>query len=70
MTGLSSWLSWGLGYDSRAYRVDRSKGKIKVFEVDHPYTQRAKVEKVKKIFGFLPDDVVYVPHRFGQKEAR
>ncbi|GAI58080.1 unnamed protein product, partial [marine sediment metagenome] len=37
------------------------KGKVRVFEVDHPDTQRAKIEKVKKIFGSLPDDVVYVP---------
>ncbi len=59
--GIAQLVILGAGYDSRAYRVDRLKGKIKVFEVDHPYTQRAKVEKVRKIFGFLPDDVVYVP---------
>jgi methyltransferase (TIGR00027 family) len=59
--GIAQLVILGAGYDSRAYRVDRLKGKTKVFEVDHPYTQRAKVEKVKKIFGFLPDDVVYVP---------
>jgi methyltransferase (TIGR00027 family) len=59
--GIEQLVILGAGYDSRAYRCDRLKGKIKVFEVDHPDTQRAKVEKVKKIFGFLPDDVVYVP---------
>ena len=59
--GIEQFVILGAGYDSRAYRFDKLKGKVKVFEVDHPDTQRAKVEKVKKIFGSLPDDVVYVP---------
>ena len=59
--GIEQLVILGAGYDSRAYRVDELKGKVRVFEVDHPDTMRAKVEKVKKIFGFLPDDVVYVP---------
>jgi methyltransferase (TIGR00027 family) len=59
--GIRQLVILGAGYDSRAYRVDKLKGRAKVFEVDHPDTMRAKVEKVKKIFGFLPDGVVYVP---------
>jgi methyltransferase (TIGR00027 family) len=49
----------GAGNDSRAYRFDQLKA-IKVFEVDHPASQKAKMEKVKRIFGHLPDHVVYV----------
>jgi len=59
--GIEQLVILGAGYDSRAYRCDKLKGKVRVFEVDHPDTQRAKIEKVKKIFGSLPDDVVYVP---------
>lgn len=50
----------GAGYDSRPYRIDGLK-KIRSFEVDHPATQAAKIEKIRKIFGLLPDHIVYVP---------
>ena len=58
--GLQQLVIFGAGYDSRAYRIDGLK-KIKVFELDHPATQTVKKEKIKKIFGGLPDHVVYVP---------
>jgi methyltransferase (TIGR00027 family) len=57
----------GAGYDSRAYRIDGLK-KIVTFEVDHPATQALKTEKVKKIFGSLPDHVVYVPADLGRDD--
>lgn len=54
----------GAGYDTRAYRIEGLKKNIKVFEIDHPNTQKVKIEKIKEIFGFLPDYVVYVPVNF------
>ena len=62
--GIEQLVILGAGYDSRAYRFDEMKGKVKVFEVDYPATQKVKMEKVKKLFGFLPDHVVYVPIDF------
>lgn len=62
--GIEQLVILGAGYDSRAYRFDELKGHVKVFEVDHPATQREKVEKVRKIFGKLPEHVVYVPVDF------
>ena len=41
------------------------KENLKVFEVDHPITQQVKVEKIKAIFGTLPEHVIYVPVVFG-----
>jgi methyltransferase (TIGR00027 family) len=58
----------GAGYDTRAYRFNELRGKVKVFEVDHPDTQRAKTEKVKKIFGAFPEHVVYVPVDFEKEK--
>jgi len=58
----------GAGYDARAYRIDELKGKVKVFEIDHPDTQSAKIEKVKKIFGILPEHVIYVPVDFNTQK--
>jgi methyltransferase (TIGR00027 family) len=54
----------GAGYDTRAYRIEGLKEKVMVFEVDHPDTQSVKIEKVKEIFGSLPEHVIYVPVDF------
>ena len=61
---LEQLVIFGAGYDTRAYRIKELKGKIKVFEVDHPDTQRFKVQKIKEIFGSIPEHVVYVPVDF------
>jgi methyltransferase (TIGR00027 family) len=58
--GIEQLVILGAGYDSRAYRFKQLRGKVKVFEVDHPDTQRVKIQKVKKILGSLLDYVVYV----------
>ncbi len=64
--GLEQLVILGAGYDSRAYRFDRVCG-CQVFEIDHPATQRVKIEKLDKILGNLPDYVVYVPIDFEQE---
>lgn len=53
----------GAGYDTRPYRLKCLKD-IKIFEVDHPNTQRFKIEKIKEIFGSTPENVTYVPIDF------
>jgi methyltransferase (TIGR00027 family) len=58
--GMEQLVILGAGYDSRAYRFDELKAKVRVFEVDHPNTQKAKIQKVKEIFGSLPSNVTYV----------
>lgn len=62
--GIEQLVIMGAGYDSRAYRFDGLKGTVRVFEVDFPATQEAKKAKIKRIFGSLPDHVVYVPVDF------
>lgn len=58
--GLEQLVVLGAGYDSRPYRI-AGLNKIRVFEVDHPDTQTVKMEKIKEIFGSLPNHVVYIP---------
>ncbi len=58
--GVEQVVILGAGYDSRAYRMDQLKPPVKVFEVDHPATQRDKVEKLKRILGEVPRHSVYV----------
>jgi methyltransferase (TIGR00027 family) len=62
--GLEQLVILGAGYDTRAYRIGGLKENVKVFEVDHPNTQSFKIQKVKEIFGSIPDHVVYVPIDF------
>lgn len=61
--GLEQLVILGAGYDSRAYRFDPLK-QIRVFEVDHPATQKSKMTKVRQILGNEPAHVIYVPVDF------
>lgn len=62
--GLQQLVILGAGYDTRAYRIRGLEEKVKVFELDHPNTQNFKKEKIREIFGTLPDHVTYVPIDF------
>lgn len=66
--GLEQLVILGAGYDSRAYRFDELKKGIKVFEVDHPSTQKVKMEKLKEIFGNLPDHVNFISIHFNREK--
>ena len=57
--GLDQLVILGAGYDARAYRFEQLK-RLRVFEVDHPATQKTKQGKVIEIFGGLPAHVTYV----------
>lgn len=61
--GLEQLVILGAGYDTRAYRIDELKN-VKVFELDHTNTQNFKIQKIKEIFGSIPDNVTYVPVDF------
>jgi methyltransferase (TIGR00027 family) len=50
----------GAGYDSRAYRIERLREPIRVFEVDHPATQARKTETLREMLDTLPGHVVLV----------
>jgi methyltransferase (TIGR00027 family) len=49
----------GAGFDSRAYRMARLRD-VDVFEVDHPDTQAAKQDVLKRLFSALPGHVRFV----------
>jgi methyltransferase (TIGR00027 family) len=66
--GLEQLIILGAGYDSRAYRIEGLKGKVTVFEVDHPATQKRKIELVKKLMDPLPSNLVYVAIDFNKEK--
>jgi len=67
--GLQQLVILGAGFDSRAYRFGRLRDGIKVFEVDHPATQQAKVKQLTRILGAggLPASVSFVPIDFSRE---
>lgn len=58
--GLEQLVILGAGFDARAYRFEQLKQGVKVFEVDHPASQAAKLEKLEQIFGSRPAHVTFV----------
>ncbi len=64
--GLQQLVILGAGFDSRAYRFERLKEGVRVFEVDHPATQQAKLKKLASILGpgCLPGYITFVPVDF------
>jgi methyltransferase (TIGR00027 family) len=54
--GLDQVVILGAGFDTRAYRVPGIE-RARVFEVDHPATQKIKVAKLKKLVDPLPAHV-------------
>lgn len=62
--GIEQLVILGAGLDSRAYRIEGLKGRVKVFEVDHPATQAVKLSKLEKVLDELPAHVTYVPIDF------
>ncbi len=64
--GIQQLVILGAGFDSRAYRFNRLKKGVKVFEVDHPATQKNKLKKLARILGpgGLPGYVTFVPVDF------
>lgn len=62
--GIKQLVILGAGYDSRAYRFEQLRDRVRVFEVDHHTTQDIKKAKLTKIFGELPNYVTFVPVDF------
>lgn len=58
--GLDQVVILGAGFDTRAYRIP-GMGRVSVFEVDHPATQKAKIARLKKVIDPLPAHVKLVP---------
>lgn len=66
--GAAQLVILGAGFDSRGYRFREQLEGKGVFEVDHPATSSLKRERVRAIFGELPEHVSYVAVDFEQDE--
>lgn len=58
--GIRQYVIVGAGFDSFALRHRDHEAAIRVFELDHPDTQRAKCERVRKLGVDLPNHLEFV----------
>lgn len=67
--GVAQVVLLGAGLDSRPYRLlgDRP---VRVFEVDHPATQRRKCARLNAVLGALPPRVRYLPVDFERDDLQ
>lgn len=66
--GLQQLVILGAGYDTRAFRFDRLKKSVAVFELDHPATQKIKRERCRAIRAAFAERIVFVPIRLGEED--
>ncbi len=66
--GVSQVVVLGAGFDTRAYRFDRTHPQLRFFEVDLPATIEAKQKRVAEAFGALPSNVRYAPIDFNTQK--
>lgn len=59
--GLRQLVLLGAGYDTRAHRFRDGLRGVRVFEIDHPGTQRRKVSAMRRFPAGSTSDVTYVP---------
>jgi len=65
--GFEQMVFLGSGLDSRPYRI-AGMNRICVYELDHPETQKWKVNRLERILGKIPPRVVFAPTDFNRME--
>ena len=64
LTGTKQYVILGAGLDTFAFREPEFLSKHKVFEVDHPLTQKDKSERIHCAGWTVPDNLAFVPVDF------
>lgn len=64
LTGTKQHVSLSAGMDTFAFREPEFLSKHKVFEVDHPLTQKDKLERIHRAGWTVPDNLTFVPVDF------
>ncbi|MCP4138420.1 MAG: SAM-dependent methyltransferase [bacterium] len=60
----------GAGFDTRSLRFGELMKNGTIFELDHPEISAMKIEKVKKIAGELPKNLIFVPIDFDSESLK
>ena len=64
LTGTKQYVILGAGMDTFAFREGEFLAKHQVFEVDHPLTQKDKIERITRAGWPVPDNLTFVPVDF------
>ena len=64
LTGTKQYVILGAGMDTFAFRETEFLTKRRVFEVDHPLTQKDKIERITHAGWTIPDTLTFVPVDF------
>lgn len=64
LTGTKQYVILGAGMDTFAFREGEFLAKHQVFEVDHPLTQKDKIERITRAGWSVPDNLTFVPVDF------
>ena len=64
LTGTKQYVMLGAGLDIFAFREKEFLSKHRVFEVDHPLTQKDKIERITRAGWTIPDNLTFVPADF------
>lgn len=64
LTGTKQHVILGAGMDTFAFREPEFLSKHKVFEVDHPLTQKDKLERIHRAGWTVPDNLTFAPVDF------
>jgi len=64
LTGTKQYVILGAGMDTFAFRETEFLSKYRVFEVDHPLTQKDKMERIARTGWPVPDNLAFVPVDF------
>lgn len=65
--GIEQILIFGAGFDSRGIRFKDLNIKTKIFELDAPVTQEAKINQLKKRGVKINSNIIYVPINFNRE---
>lgn len=67
LDGTEQILILGAGFDSRGIRFHDMANKAKIFELDAPATQNAKIERYKEKGITIPDNLIFIPIDFDKQ---
>ena len=69
LTGTKQYVMLGAGLDTFAFREKEFLSKHRVFEVDHPLTQKDKIERITRAGWTIPDNLTFVSADFTKDNA-
>lgn len=67
--GFIQILIFGAGFDSRGIRFGRANNNVKIFEMDAPITQNAKIDQFKKRKIDIQSNIIFFPVDFDNESA-